>query len=67
MNYSLLDVINVPARIILWSVKRETGHGSLIKPAAYAKKELSKMPREAVCSAVSASVRQNFGKKFARP
>ena len=29
------------------------------------RKELSKLPREAVCSAVSSRVRGNFGEKFA--
>ena len=35
------------------------------KPAAHLRKELSKVPREAVCSAVSSRVRQSFGEKFA--
>ena len=33
-------------------------------PDAHVGKELSKMPREAVCLAVSSRVRRNFGEKF---
>ena len=35
------------------------------KPAAHLRKELSKLPREAVCSAFSSRVRGNSGEKFA--
>ena len=36
-----------------------------VKPAAHGRKELSKMPREAVSSAVSSRVLRSFGEKFA--
>ena len=36
-----------------------------IKPAAHVRKELSKVPGRALCSAVSSRVRRNFGRKFA--
>ena len=36
-----------------------------MKPPAHVRKERSKVPHEAVCSAISSRVRQNFGKKFA--
>ena len=38
-----------------------------MKPAARVRKELSKLPREAVCSAVFSRVRRNFGEAGARP
>ena len=44
---------------------RSGGATSAVKPAAHVRKELSKMPREAVCSAVSSRVRPYFGEKFA--
>ena len=40
-------------------------YGPTLKPAAHLRKELSKLPREAVCSAVSSRVRGNCGEKFA--
>ena len=41
------------------------GQKRLPQPAAHLKKELSKLPREAVCSAVSSRVRGNCSEKFA--
>ena len=47
------------------NVKSRVSDGKrILKPAAHVRKELSNMPREAVCSAVSLRVRRNFGEKF---
>ena len=43
----------------------QLGATRLVKPAAHLRKKLSKLPREAVCSAVSSRVRGNCGEKFA--
>ena len=42
-----------------------TGKNDAVKPAAHLRKELSKLPREAISSAVSSSVRLSFREFFA--
>ena len=61
-GHSICSGKKTPAGRILWQRNRKSW---TLKPVAHRRKQLSKLPGKAVCSAVSSRVRRSFRENFA--